>query len=150
VGSAAPASEPAVPAASADLVSPTPDQSPPSGGQTAKRVGGIVAGVAGLGLLVAAGIEEAGALSHAADESKYSTSTPAGHAARNTVTDQSQQLQTYAIILGAGGVVALGAGIILLVTSGGDSGPHATAQAAFHGAPYAGPHEAGWSFGGTF
>ncbi len=127
---AGPSSPPPVLAASR-----APDEVPPTG-QTAKRIAGFGAGAVGLGLLVVAGVEESTSISRDHDESKYPTTTAATQ--RAEVADQSKTAQTYAIVFGAAGLVAVGVGVYLVLTAHGDTTRDVpSAGPALRVAPYA-------------
>jgi hypothetical protein len=120
----------------------TPDEISPRTGQTAKRVAGFAAAAAGVGLLVVAGVEESTSISRKNDESKYPL--PLATSQRAEVADQSKTAQTYAIVFGATGVVALGVGLYLVLTAHGSPGHDASApRPTLRAAPYAGPHGGG-------
>jgi hypothetical protein len=117
-----------------------PDETSSRGGQTAKRIAGIAAAAAGVGLLVVAGVEEGTSISRNHDESKYATAPTL----KAQVADQSKTAQTYAIVFGATGVVAIGVGLYLALTAHGDTAHiGSSARPVLRAAPYAVPHGGG-------
>ena len=132
---------PSAPPPTETMATPAPSDEPsPRTGQTARRIAGIGAAAAGVGLLVVAGFEESTSISRNHDESKYRTGSPE----QSTVADQSKTAQTYAIVFGATGVAALGVGLYLVLTAHGDEAHHASLGTALRAAPYAGPHGGGF------
>jgi hypothetical protein len=106
-------------------------------GNTTKRILGF--GIGGLGvasLAVAVG-EEVTSIGRHNDESKYPAERPD---LRQQVADQANAAQTYAIVFGAAGVVAIAAGVYLVVTS--HDATSTTARSA-HVRPALGPGVAG-------
>jgi hypothetical protein len=116
-------------AAPAAAGTPGADQGTDSGGST-KRIIGYVLGGAGIVSIGVAVGEEVTSIGRKNDVSKY----PDGTSARQTVSDQGSQAQTYAIIFGAAGLVAVGAGVYLILTS-----HDAPAAPATTGKPYVTP-----------
>jgi hypothetical protein len=112
---------PAPPASSWSATEP-----PPSDPGRTKRILGLAAGSAGIVLLGVAVGETVTSVGRANDESKY----PAGSANRQTVADQSSLARTYAIVSGAAGIAALGAGIVLFVTASGAARSQGTVPAS--------------------
>jgi hypothetical protein len=154
LGGASPAGPAGIPPTEASAGTPPPvhDTGAPRSGQTAKRIAGIGLGVVGLGLGIGAVIEESVSQSRKSDEAKYSAPSAAQQLAE--VDDQSKTAQSYAIVLGASGIVAIGAGIFLVLTSSGDA-PAASAapvapSAAVRVAPLVGPHVRGLALAGSF
>jgi hypothetical protein len=117
-----------------------PDESSKTGGQTTRRIAGIAAAAAGVGLLVVAAVEEGTSISRNHDEGKYA----AAPALEAQVADQSKTAQTYAIVFGATGVVAVGVGLFLVLTAHGDPAHvGSAARPALRAAPYAVPRGGG-------
>ncbi|HTB73415.1 MAG TPA: hypothetical protein VK762_09240 [Polyangiaceae bacterium] len=120
----------------------TPDEVPSHTGQGIKRIAGVGAAVTGVGLLVVAGFEESTSISRKHAEANYPL--PLAASQRAEVADQSKTAQTYAIVFGAAGVVALGVGLYLALTAHGETAHGvATRGPALRVAPYAGPRGGG-------
>jgi hypothetical protein len=92
---------------------PESSVTPTSTTNTTKQVLGYGIGGAGVVSLGIAVAEEVTSIGRKNDESKY----PAQSSQRQTVADQSSAAQTYAIVFGAAGAVAVGAGLYLVLTS---------------------------------
>jgi hypothetical protein len=103
-----------------------------------KRYVGFGLGVAGIASLVIGAGEEVTSAGRKSDEGKY----PSGSSQRQTVGDQSSQAQTYAIIFGAAGLVAVGAGVYLVLTAHGTA-PAAPVAGKLVVTPVLGPGTAG-------
>jgi hypothetical protein len=94
----------------------------PDGGKSTRRIIGIVVGGVGVVALGVALYEQLTA------RSRYSSSKRAADSMERAVADTSRELyeqasdaQTYAIVFGAAGAVALGTGLVLILTSLGGS-----------------------------
>jgi hypothetical protein len=116
---------------------PGAEQTPESGGATKRLIGYLVGGAGIVSLGVAVG-EEVTSIGRKNDVSKY----PSGSSERQQVDDQGSQAQTYAIIFGAAGLVAVGAGVYLILTSH-DSPSAAPATGKAYVTPMVGPGLAG-------
>ena len=82
--------------------------------------------------------EEVTALGRNSDAPKY----PAGSPERKQVDDQASLAQTYAIVFGGAGVVAIGVGVYLILTSH-DSASAAPTTGKAYVTPMVGPGLAG-------
>jgi len=114
----------AAPSTSADAGSaahPAALEHPPASGNVARRVIGYSLGGLGAVSLVVTVAEAVTSAGRSSDESKY----PSGSSERQTVADQASTAQTYAIVFGAAGVVAIGAGVYFVLTARDTSAPAA-------------------------
>jgi hypothetical protein len=90
---------------------------------TAQRVIGISLGVGGLACLGVAVADQIIAKNRESDSRSAAASPdPAVQETSRPLHDQAKQAQTYAIVFGTTGVLALGAGLYLLLSSLGDHG----------------------------
>ncbi|HEV3191705.1 MAG TPA: hypothetical protein VGY54_14445 [Polyangiaceae bacterium] len=123
LGAAAPPGIPATPPAQPAPVLPQPaaqvgEAPPTSSGNSTKRIVGLVIGGVGV---VAAGVaifEQVTALGHDSDSKSAAAShDPAVQGTVHTLHEQALDAQTFAIVSATIGVVAIGTGAYLLVTS---------------------------------
>jgi hypothetical protein len=129
--------------------SPAPEGTTRSGGDSTRRVVGIVLGAAGLVGVGVAVYEQVTALNRQSDsESAASNVDPNVQATSKTLHHQAIEAQTYAIVSGALGVAAIGAGVILIATSFGSSAPKPAA--AWTLVPEVAPTGAGLSLAGRW
>jgi hypothetical protein len=162
-----PSDAPAGPAAPAPvLAAPRPPAEPASAATTAetpadssasvKRIVGyslIGLSVVGVGIAIA---EQVTAVSRANDSTRAAQSPdPAVQDTAAPTHDQAAQAQTYAIVFGAAGAVALGAGLYLVLSArSADAPPKAATAAATKPAwrivPELGPQRSGLVLQGTF
>jgi hypothetical protein len=110
----APPATPNAPGALPGAPPPSPPEPGVGSGKPGKRIFGYTIGALGLASVGVAVAEEIVSIGRSNDESKYM----AGSGQRQTVADQSSLAQTYAIVFGAAGVAAIGAGVYLVLTSG--------------------------------
>ncbi len=115
---------------------PGPEQ-PAGSGNSTKRLIGFGLGGAGIVSLGIAVAEEVTSMGRSNDESKY----PDGSSQRQTVADQSSAARTYAIVFGAAALVAVGAGVYLVLTS--RDAPVSTPTTGVHVTPLVGRGLAG-------
>jgi hypothetical protein len=91
---------------------------------TAQRVVGTCLGIGGIASLGIAVVDQLIAKNREADSRTAAASLdPAVQATALPLHDQAVRSQTYAIVFGAVGAAALGAGLYLFISSVGDSGP---------------------------
>jgi hypothetical protein len=131
-------SAPPPPTGAAGAAPATAAESPEGTDHPTKRLVGYILGGAGIVSLGVAVAEEVTSAGRNSDESKY----PSGSSQRQTVSDQASQAQTYAIVFGAAGLVAIGAGVYLILTAH-DSTPAAPATGKLTVTPLLGPSLAG-------
>jgi hypothetical protein len=130
--------------------------SPPasdSGASTKRIVGYSLIGLGAVGIGVAVA-EQVTALGRASDSNTAAASSSAAvRATARPIHDQAAQAQTYAIVLGAAGVVAIGGGLFLVLTAQPSSSTTAAKNAAtatWRVVPEIGPQSAGLTVAGTF
>ena len=134
--SAAPATTPPAPPSDASPSTVATDQ--PSSGMSGKMIAGIATGGAGVVLIGVGAYYGVTALSRKNAENNY----PAGSPDRLTVYNQAKDAQTYGLVFGGVGVVALGVGAYLVLTSLGPSSSGAPST-GWLVVPTAGPDGAG-------
>jgi hypothetical protein len=117
----------------------------------AQRVIGVIVaglGVAGLGIAL---YEQVVAHSRASSSQSAADSPNSKlRATSNELYQQANQAQTYAIIFGAAGAVALGTGLVLFITGLGDSDTHETANVSQRLVPSFGPDGGALHYVATF
>jgi hypothetical protein len=129
----------------------SPEPAPASDGESAngtKRIAGIAVGGVGIVALGFATYYGITALSRKNDEAKY----PVGSEDRLLVYDQASGAQTAELVVGAVGLVCVGAGAYLIVSSLShhSSAPTAATAGRLRVLPSAGRGSAGLLFTGTF
>lgn len=117
------AQQPAVPSNPAEggAAPPLAPEHVPASGNVGKRILGYSLGGLGVVSLVVTAAEAVTSAGRSSDENKY----PAGSSERQTVADQASAAQTYAIVFGAAGVAAIGAGLYFVLTARDSSSPAA-------------------------
>ncbi len=125
-----------------------PNQEPAS---HTRRTIGFILGGAGLVALGFTAYYQITALGRSSDsDAAAASSDPAVQATSGPIHDQAVQAQTYAIVTGVGGLLAIGTGIVLVLTDRDRTSSPAPRSSSWWVAPNVGLAGAGFAAGGAW